>query len=287
MTIKELFRNVSSHDVEGSFLDNPDHGSIHSVYSKLSTCLYSACFEKEMTNDAVEEILNSELLACVRSSFVVVYTMIFFNECCFTAVVPSVPFYLQIFNAPPTFLGWVVSFYSVGQTIGSSIGGCFVANLVLSSKKLLILSSTLGILSSSLYSFAPNHWFILASRLLAGISAGWEFTTELTFIARNTTTKQRTVYLAAVTAVNVVGFIIGPALGGFLATMDFQILGAKIDKYTGPGWLLNAMFLVDIVLVQVFFEDTSVPQSEILKASKHCKDEKEAKSETTAFNKRK
>ena len=75
-----------------------------------------------MTNDAVEEILNSELLACVRSSFVVVYTMIFFNGCCFTAVVPSVPFYLQIFNAPPTFLGWVVSFYSVGQIIGSSIG---------------------------------------------------------------------------------------------------------------------------------------------------------------------
>jgi hypothetical protein len=34
----------------------------------------------------------------------------------FTAVVPSVPFYLQQLGAQPSFLGWVVSFYSLGQS---------------------------------------------------------------------------------------------------------------------------------------------------------------------------
>ena len=87
-------------------------------------------------------------------------------------------------------------------------------------------------------------------------SAGMEFTTELTFIARNTSKKERTVYLASVTAVNVVGFILGPSLGGLLAMLDLELFGFKVDKYTGPGWLLAIMFLVDILLVQLFFEDS-------------------------------
>ena len=47
-------------------------------------------------------------------SFVVIYTLLFFNGCCFTAVSPSVPFYLEYLNAPSKFLGWVVSSYSLG-----------------------------------------------------------------------------------------------------------------------------------------------------------------------------
>ena len=89
-----------------------------------------------------------------------------------------------------------------------------------------------------------------------------EFTTELTFIARNTSKKERTVYLASVTAVNVVGFILGPTLGGLLAMLDMNIFGFKVDKYTGPGWLLALMFLVDIFMVQVFFQDDFVEQEQ-------------------------
>ena len=187
-------------------------------------------------------------------SFVVVYTMIFFNGCCFTAVVPSVPFYLEVLSAPPSFLGWVVSFYSVGQIIGSPAGG-FLADKV-SSKLLLTISSTIGFFSSALYSLAPVYMLILVARLLTGISAGMEFATELAFISKNTSKKERTVYLASVTAVNVVGFILGPALAGLISTLHTTIFGiVTVDKYTGPGWLLAVMFMVDILMVQLFFED--------------------------------
>ena len=132
--------------------------------------------------------------------------MIFFNGCCFTAVVPSVPFYLQQLSAPPEFLGWVVSFYSLGQIFGSPLGG-YLADKV-SSKMLLKVSSTIGLLSSILYAIAPTHMIILFARLLTGISAGLEFSVELAFIAKGTTKKERTVFMASVTAVNVVGFIL-------------------------------------------------------------------------------
>jgi len=208
-------------------------------------------------------------------SFVVVYTMIFFNGCCFTAVVPSVPFYLDVLSAPPSFLGWVVSFYSLGQIIGSPTGG-FLADKV-SSKRLLTISSTIGFISSALYSLAPVYMLILVARLLTGISAGMEFATELAFISKNTTKKERTVYLASVTAVNVVGFILGPALAGLISTLHTTIFGiVTIDEYTGPGWLLAVMFIVDIVLVQVFFEDQEL--DDILNNNKKTATVKEKKS---------
>ena len=189
------------------------------------------------------------------TSFFVIYCMIFFNGACFTAVVPSVPFYLETLGAAPSFLGWVVSFYSLGQFIGSPTAGWLADRL--SSQRMLTMSSTLGFVSSTLYAVAPNPWFVLASRVLTGVSAGMEFTTELAFIARNTTEQERTTFLASVTAVNVVGFILGPALTTILSTLDFTIFGLAVNQFTSPGWLLVLMFLMDIIMVQTLFQDSA------------------------------
>ena len=186
-------------------------------------------------------------------SFVVIYTLLFFNGCCFTAVAPSVPFYLEFLNAPPTFLGWVVSSYSLGQIFGSPLAGRLSNDL--SSKRLLLISSYAGLFSSFLYAVAPGYVYVLLSRLLTGLSAGFELTTELTFIANNTSMSERTAFMASVTACNVLGFIVGPTLSSALAMLDLQILGLRIDQYTGPGWLLAAMFFLSLILLQLFFTD--------------------------------
>ena len=118
-------------------------------------------------------------------------------------------------------------------------------------KQLLTVSSALGLISSAVYAVAPAPLYVLISRLVTGVSAGMEFATELTFIAQNTTTKERTAFLATVTAVNVLGFIVGPALGTLLSLLDITVLGYVVDQYNGPGWLLATMFTVDLVLVRL------------------------------------
>ena len=244
---RDLSRELSS-SCDEEFLDE---GSIvHSVVPSPYISKLSFHFRRTATRAEAER--------GITLSFVVIYAMIFFNGCCFTAVVPSVPFYLAVLDAPPTFLGWVVSFYSLGQIVSSPIGGWMADKM--SSRALLTMSSSLGLASSVLYSMAPTYMFILLSRFLTGISAGTEFSVELTFIARNTTKKERTLYLASVTAVNVVGFVVGPALGGLLGVLDLTIAGVHVDKYTGPGWLLTMMFLVDILMVQNIFQDDLVSE---------------------------
>lgn len=157
-------------------------------------------------------------------------------------------------------MGLVVSAYSVGQIIGSTgIAGWL--NDKLDSKTLLTLTSTSGIVATLFYVIGANHWFVLLSRWLTGISAGWELTTVLAFIASNTSTKERTVFLSSVTAVNLVGFILGPALSTLLSMLDFEFMGLEINEYTGPGWLLVVLFVVDLTMIRVFFEESSTTSS--------------------------
>ena len=59
------------------------------------------------------------------------------------------------------------------------------------------------------------------------------------------------------TAVNLVGFLLGPALSTLLSMLNFEIMGLEINEYTGPGWLLVVLFVVDLIMVRVFFEESS------------------------------
>lgn len=186
---RKLYQGSSS-QASGSFLgDGSTHGvSTHNMAVIPSSGIVDSTrvtmkVGRKTTpsdNERPPEVVKDDKYPVV--SFIIVYTMIFFNGCCFTAVVPSVPFYLQILHAPPSFLGWVVSFYSLGQIFGSPSAGWLTTKLA--SKKILTISSTLGLFSSTIYAVAPVYMFILISRLLTGISAGMEFTTELTFIAK-------------------------------------------------------------------------------------------------------
>lgn len=251
-TSRNFYRQLSSYVSESFCEGSVNTGAPNNIFELLPSP------EKDPKKKPFK-VVNGEHQYPV-SSFLVVYTMIFFNGCCFTAVVPSVPFYLQVLQAPASFLGWVVSFYSLGQIIGSPLAG-FLTNH-LKGKTLLTVSSTLGLISSVVYATAPVYMLILVSRLLTGISAGMEFTTELTFIAKNTTKQERTTFLASVTAVNVVGFIMGPALGSVLATLDITIFGVSVNQYTGPGWLLAFMFVANLFMVRGIYEDSELIEGE-------------------------
>ncbi len=257
---RQIYASLSS-IVEHSFLDDRDDDArqkqiITAHTPSLSSSPIPIAQQKQINHRHVQ-------------SFVVVYTMIFFNGCCFTAVVPSVPFYLQLFAAPPSFLGLVVSFYSLGQICGSTLLASWL-NDKLNSKTILTLTSAMGLVGSTFYVIASNQWHVLFSRWLTGISAGWEFTTELAFIARNTTCEERTVFLASVTALNVVGFLLGPGLSTLVSMLKFNLMGLEINEYTGPGWLLVIMFVVDLIMVRA-----AVPLPSESKQNKLLLDEKE------------
>lgn len=269
---RQIYASLSS-IVEHSFLDDRDGDAADDASRRRKQII--AAHTPSLSSSPIP-IAQQQKQTNHRhvQSFVVVYTMIFFNGCCFTAVVPSVPFYLQLFAAPPSFLGLVVSFYSLGQICGSTLLASWL-NDKLNSKTLLTLTSAMGLVGSIFYVIASNQWHVLFSRWLTGISAGWEFTTELAFIARNTTCEERTVFLASVTALNVVGFLLGPGLSTLISMLKFNVMGLEINEYTGPGWLLVIMFVIDLIMVRACFQESSAPLPSESKQNKLLLDEKE------------
>lgn len=86
----------------------------------------------------------------------------------------------------------------------------------------VLLSSLVGFGIDYLFlAFAPTVWWLFVGRLIAGMT-GASFTTASAYIADISTPEKRAANFGLVGVAFGVGFIIGPALGGFLGQYNVQ-----------------------------------------------------------------
>lgn len=87
----------------------------------------------------------------------------------------------------------------------------------------VLLVSHLGLcLDYVLMALAPSLWWLLAGRLLAGITAA-SITTANAYIADVTPPEKRAAGFGLIGAAFGLGFVIGPALGGVLGSIDLRL----------------------------------------------------------------
>ncbi|WP_298853787.1 TCR/Tet family MFS transporter [uncultured Aquimonas sp.] len=101
----------------------------------------------------------------------------------------------------------------------------------------VILLSNLGLgLDYILMALAPSLWWLLVGRLLAGITAA-SITTANAYIADVTPPEKRAAGFGILGAAFGLGFVIGPALGGVLGSIDLRL----------PFWVAAALSLANFV----------------------------------------
>ncbi len=84
----------------------------------------------------------------------------------------------------------------------------------------VILLSNLGLgLDYILMALAPNLWILLVGRLIAGVTSA-STSTAFAYIADITPEEQRATEFGKILAMFGIGFIAGPAIGGYLASID-------------------------------------------------------------------
>src|SRR5690625_3259722 len=99
----------------------------------------------------------------------------------------------------------------------------------------VLLVSLLGAgLDYVLMALAPTLWLLFAGRVIAGIT-GANITVATAFIADGTPPEERARNFGLIGAVFGIGFIIGPALGGFLGNIDLRL----------PFWAAAALALLN------------------------------------------
>jgi multidrug resistance protein len=133
----------------------------------------------------------------------------------FSIILPLLPYYASTFNASPATIGYLVASYSVCQFFAGPILGGMSDKF---GRRPLLIYSQLGSLAGFiLLGLAKSLPILFLSRIVDGISGG-NLTIAQAYIADVTPPKERSGAMAIIGIAFGLGFIIGPPIGGFLAT---------------------------------------------------------------------
>lgn len=155
------------------------------------------------------------------SPTLVILMTIFIDVTGFGIILPLLPFYTAVFQAGSTALGILVASFALMQFVSSPILGRFSDRV--GRRPVLLLSILTSVASFILFALANSFLILLFSRIVAGLAT--EVGVAQAYISDITSETERATGMGRVGAALGAGFIIGPALGGFLSVYGFSAAG--------------------------------------------------------------
>ncbi len=153
------------------------------------------------------------------SPLIIVFVTVFIDLLGFGIIIPLMPFYATHFGASAFQVGMLATSFSLMQFLFAPLWGRW-SDVI--GRRPIILIGLLGSAVSYLaFGLAHSLTLLFVSRCLAGI-AGANIPTAQAYIADSTTPENRAKGMGMVGAAFGLGFIFGPALGGFLSQWGYQ-----------------------------------------------------------------
>ena len=137
----------------------------------------------------------------------------------FTIILPLLPFYSERLGASPAVVGLIVSIYAVCQLIAGPILGQLSDRI---GRRPVLLISQAGTLAGFLLlAFSNQIWLVFLSRAIDGATAG-NLSIAQAYISDVTKPENRAKSFALIGVAFGFGFLVGPAISGFLAHYGYQ-----------------------------------------------------------------
>jgi multidrug resistance protein len=171
---------------------------------------------------------------------IIVFVTVFIDLLGFGIIIPLLPFYAETFGATAFTVGLLATSFSLMQFIFAPIWGR-VSDRV--GRRPIIL---LGLIGSCLsyfgFGMASTLTALFAARIFAGI-AGANIPTAQAVVADLTTPENRAKGMGLVGAAFGLGFIFGPAIGGFLSRYGYSVpaffaSGLSLANFAAAWFLL-------------------------------------------------
>lgn len=173
-----------------------------------------------------------------RTSFALLLVIAFLNTMGITIIVPIVPFltvqYLAHAADLAAIVGWLTAAYALCQLIAAP--GLGVLSDRFGRRPILficLLGSTVGYL---FFGLGGALWLLFLGRIIDGLTGG-NISVLFGYVADITAPKDRGRYFGLLGSAAGVGTLIGPAIGGLLATIN----------YSAPFLAAAALFLLTLV----------------------------------------
>lgn len=177
----------------------------------------------------------------------VLVVSVFFDIFGVALVIPMLPVWAKALGATPTSQGLIGTVYGACQLVGAVVAGRISDQhgrkvVLLASIAMAGISYPMGAMATSLPAFF--FWRVpvgLCKQTMSVASA---------YISDSATEENRSVWLAATGSSAALGFVVGPALGGWLGAHDAAL----------PAFVSAALFAANFVAVWLLLPESAAPQ---------------------------
>jgi len=173
----------------------------------------------------------------------------------FSLILPFLPYLAESFGATPFQIGLISTVFSLFQFFSAPIMGAI--SDVVGRKPMLVLSQTSTLISFIILGFANSLPLIFLSRIVDGV-LGSNFTIAQAYLSDLTSKKNRSKSFALSGIAFAIGFLVGPALGGFLSTRT---------SYLVPSLLAAGISLITVLITIFFLPETVTKSDETIEVS--------------------
>jgi MFS transporter, DHA1 family, multidrug resistance protein len=162
----------------------------------------------------------------------------------FGMVIPIFPFYVDQLGAGGSALGLLVATAALTELIFGPVWGSVSDR---AGRKPILMIGVLGYgLSLLFFGLATELWMLFVARALSGILSSATMSTSMAFIGDSTTKEERGGGMGTIGAAAGLGIILGPGLGGWLAS----------DSLSTPFFIGAALSLVSVLLIGLLLPET-------------------------------
>ncbi len=134
-------------------------------------------------------------------------------------MIPLLPFYAEKMGATPTQVGWLIGVYAACQLVSGPLLGR--ASDTTGRKPLLLVSQVGTLIGFLILAFAPSLWIVFLARVIDGATAG-NLSLAQAYISDVTRPEERAKSFGVIGIAFGMGFLIGPAISGYLAKFDYR-----------------------------------------------------------------
>ncbi|MBC7224586.1 MAG: MFS transporter [Anaerolineae bacterium] len=139
----------------------------------------------------------------------------------FGMIIPIMPFYVESLGASGRELGLLMATFAVTQLVFSPLWGDLSDRI--GRRPVLILGLVGNAVAQLLFGLSTQLWMLFAARALSGILSSATQPTALAYISDSTSEEDRGRGMGLMGAAMGVGMVLGPGLGGWLASYSLPL----------------------------------------------------------------
>lgn len=172
-----------------------------------------------------------------------IFLIVFIDLLGFGLILPLLPYVAENYNATPLIIGLLSASYSLFQFISGPILGNLSDRY--GRKKILLISQAGSLLGYLILAFANSLPLLFISRIIDGITGG-NISIAQAYMADITDKKTRAKGMGLLGAAFGLGFMLGPALGGYLSQQGFIY----------PALTAALISLVTLIMTSIYLQET-------------------------------